>query len=257
MTTSNHHYPPNSTLMSKTTHQQQQYIIPMHHTNIFHIPFFSLQQASVTANTSLIHFLLVPQQISCLHNIARPLSNIPYNRKINLASLFFFLQIWFMFNLTKQKQIQHLWDDATHLQKVQTHSTNYYHPWNLPRFFTLSHQSPTKTIQSVSLTIQEMSNWTSPGFYQNHCFFMNTAKPITTTANTPQTIRHQSILTTLILFQTLCFWMKLKMQIRKSSYIIFLNTIKHQFKYIHFFYQQILLMLKSVSNLKTIKRNTT
>ena len=89
MTTSNHHYPPNSTLMSKTTHQQQQYIIPMHHTNIFHIPFFSLQQASVTANTSLIHFLLVMQQISCLHNIARPLSNIPYNRKINLASLFF------------------------------------------------------------------------------------------------------------------------------------------------------------------------
>ena len=43
---------------------------------------------------------------------------------------------------------------------------------------------------------------------------------------------------------------------KKQPYNL-LNTIKHQFKYIHFFYQQILLMLKSVSNLKTIKRNTT
>ena len=215
MTTSNHHYPPNSTLMSKTTHQQQQYIIPMHHTNIFHIPFFSLQQASVTANTSLIHFLLVMQQISCLHNIARPLSNIPYNRKINLASLFFVSSNMIHVQFDKTKT------DTTSLRccnssskKVQTHSTNYYH-LNLPRFLTLSHQSPIKTIQSVSLTIQEMSNWTSPGF------FMNTAKLTTTTANTPQTILHQSILITLILFQTRCFWMKLKMQIRKSNHIIF------------------------------------
>lgn len=230
MTTSNHHYPPNSTLMSKTTHQQQQYIIPMHHTNIFHIPFFSLQQASVTEIPSLIHFLLVLQQISCLHNIARPLSNIPYNRKINLASLFFFC--FFKYDSCSIWQNKNKYNIFEMLQLIFKKSANTFHQLLSSKFTSIFDFVPSITNQNNSIGITDHTRNVQLNksrflpkslLLHEYCKTNHNNSKHTTNYSPPKYTYNTNLISNSLFFN------EIENANKKKQPYNLLNTIKHQF----------------------------
>ena len=142
------------------------------------------------------------------------------------------------------------------MQLIFKKSANTFHQLLSSRFFTLSHQSPIKTIQSVSpynkCPIEQVPVSTKIILLlHEYCKTNHNNSKHTTNYSPPKYPCNTNLISNSL------FLNEIKNANKKKQPYNLLNTIKHQFKYIHFFYQQILLMLKSVSDLKTIKRNTT
>jgi hypothetical protein len=178
----------------------------------------------VTANTSLIHFLLVMQQISCLHNIARPLSNIPYNRKINLASLFFVSSnmIHVQFDKTKTNTTSLRWCNSSSKKSANT----FHQLLSSVKFTSIFYFVPSITNQNNSIGITDHTKnvqLNKSRFLHEYCKTNHNNSKHTTNYSPPKYPYNTNLISNSL------FLNEIENANKKKQPYNLLNTIKHQF----------------------------